>query len=147
PGENKFFGKGVSTCATCDGYFYRDREVVVVGGGDSSMDESIYLTRFASKVTIVHRRDALRASAILQERASSNEKIKFVWNSVIEEIQGDKVVSGVKLRNVKTNEESVLACDGVFIFIGLVPNTTLFKGQIELNEEGYIVTDRRYHTT
>ncbi|NLV74423.1 MAG: thioredoxin-disulfide reductase [Chloroflexi bacterium] len=146
PGESKFFGRGVSTCATCDGYFYRDRPIVVVGGGDSAMDESIYLTRFASSITVVHRRDALRASAIAQERAFAEKKIQFRWNSVIKEILGDTVVTGVKLRDVKTNEVNELATDGVFIFIGLVPNTRLFAGQIDLDENGYIVTDRHYQT-
>ncbi|MCE5259623.1 MAG: thioredoxin-disulfide reductase [Chloroflexi bacterium] len=146
PGESKFFGRGVSTCATCDGYFYKDREVVVVGGGDSALDESIYLTRFASSVTVIHRRDALRASAILQERAFANEKIHFVWNSVLEEVLGDRVVSGVKLRDVKTGEMTELACDGVFIYVGLVPSTQLFAGQLELDKDGYIITDRKYHT-
>jgi len=146
PGETKFFGRGVSTCATCDGYFYKDREVVVIGGGDSALDESIYLTRFAAQVTVVHRRDTLRASAILQERAFANEKIRFIYNTVLEEVVGDRVVTGVRLRNVKTNAISDLPCDGVFIYVGLVPATQLFVGQLELDNDGYIITDRRYHT-
>lgn len=146
PGETKFFGRGVSTCATCDGYFYKDRKVVVVGGGDSAMDESIYLTRFATEVIVIHRRDKLRAQPILQERAFANSKIKFVWDTVVEEIIGDRVVTAVRVRNVKTGAESQIDCDGVFIYAGLIPNTQLFAGQLELNPEGYIVTDRHYRT-
>jgi len=146
PGENKFVGKGVSFCATCDGFFYRDKTVVVVGGGDSALDEGMYLTRFAKEVIIVHRRDQLRASAILQRRAEANPKIRFVWNTVIEEVLGENAVTGVRVRNVKTNEESVIPTDGVFVYVGLTPNTQLFKGQLELTADGYIVTDKRQRT-
>ncbi len=147
PGEDKFVGRGVSFCATCDGFFYRDKRIVVVGGGDSAVDESLYLTRFAREVTIVHRRDKLRASPILEGRARSNDKIRFVWNSVVEEILGESSVSGVRLRNVQTDGLSTLEADGVFVYVGLVPNTWLFKGQLDLTPEGYIVTDKRQRTS
>ncbi len=148
PGEHEFFGKGVSTCATCDGFFYRGKTVVVVGGGDSAVEEGTFLTRYASKVYIVHRRDRLRASQILQARAMKNEKISFIWDTVVDHIIGeeDKGVSAVHLRNVKTGAEEDLAVDGVFIAIGHVPNTKLFEGQLKLDEQGYIVTDTRMHT-
>jgi thioredoxin reductase (NADPH) len=146
PGEAKYFGRGVSYCATCDGYFYKDRTVVVVGGGDAAVDEALYLTRLCREVIIVHRRDELRASAILQERAMANEKIRIVWDSVVEEILGQDTVDSVRLRNVKTEEKSVISCDGVFMYVGFVPTTELFKGQLELNEQGYIVTDQRQRT-
>jgi len=148
PGEHEFFGKGVSTCATCDGFFYRGKTVVVVGGGDSAVEEGTFLTRYASKVYIVHRRDRLRASQILQDRAMKNEKISFIWDTVVDHIIGkeDKGVSAVHLRNVKTGAEDDLAVDGVFIAIGHVPNTKLFEGQLKLDEQGYIVTDTRMHT-
>ena len=146
PGESKFFGRGVSTCATCDGYFYKERKVVVVGGGDSALDEAIYLTRFAQKVIIIHRRDKLRGGAILQERAFTNPKIRFVWNTTVQEILGDRVVTGVRLHNVQSGEVTDLTCDGVFIYAGLIPNTQLFQGQLKLNPDGYIVADKRQHT-
>lgn len=146
PGESEFIGRGVSFCATCDGYFYKDKTVVVVGGGDSAIDESLYLTRFAKEIFVVHRRDQLRAGPTLQERAMSNEKMRFVWNSVVDEILGDDGVTGVRIHNVVTGEERVLSCDGVFVYIGLIPNTKLFEGQIELNSAGHIVTDKRQHT-
>lgn len=147
PGESKFIGRGVSYCATCDGYFYRDKTIVVVGGGDSAMDEGIYLTRFAKEVIIVHRRDQLRATPILQKRAKANPKIRFVWNTVVDEIMGTNVVTGVRVHNVKTNEESIIPCDGVFIYVGLTPATQLFKGKLELTPDGYIVTDKRQRTS
>lgn len=147
PGEREFTGHGVSYCATCDGFFYRDKRIVVVGGGDSAVDEGLYLTRFASEVTIVHRRDQLRASQILQERARANEKIRFIWNTVVDEIVGDGTVTGVRMHNVKTGEESTMPTDGVFIYAGLIPNTGLFRGQLELTPEGYIVTDKRQRTS
>ncbi len=146
PGEDKFIGRGVSFCATCDGFFYKDKTVVVVGGGDSALDEGLYLARLAKEVIIVHRRDSLRASAILQKRAQSNPKVRFVWDSVVTEILGDETVAGVRVRNVKTGEESVIATDGVFEYVGLVPNTQLFVGQLALDEQGYIITDRRQRT-
>jgi thioredoxin reductase (NADPH) len=139
PGEKELLGHGVSTCATCDGFFFRDHELVVVGGGDSAMEEAIFLTKFASKVTVVHRRDQLRASKIMQDRAFDNPKIEFVWDSVLTEIFGDGKVAGVRLKNVKTGEENELATGGVFVAIGHIPNTKLFEGQLDL-AEGYIVT-------
>ena len=147
PGESKFIGRGVSFCATCDGYFYKDKRVVVVGGGDSALDEGLYLTRFASEVLIVHRRDQLRATPILQKRAMANPKMRFIWNTVVEEILGEDVVTGVRVRNVQSGEQSVIPCDGLFVYIGLIPNTQLFKGQLALDENGYIITDKRQHTS
>jgi thioredoxin reductase (NADPH) len=138
--EKKFIGRGVSSCATCDGAFFKGKNVIVVGGGDTALDDAIFLTRFANSVTVVHRRDQLRASKIMQERAFSNPKIKFIWNTVVEEIKGDAKVNGVKLRNVVTNEVTEMPIDGVFIAIGNQPNTKPFEGQIQLDERGYIVT-------
>ncbi|MGC8662202.1 MAG: thioredoxin-disulfide reductase [Candidatus Micrarchaeia archaeon] len=138
--EKKFIGRGVSSCATCDGAFFRNKNVIVVGGGDTALQDAIFLTRFASSVTVVHRRNALRASKIMQERAFSNPKIKFIWDSVIEEIVGDTKVSGVKLKNIVTNESSEMPIDGVFIAIGTSPNTSPFAGQLKLDEFGFIIT-------
>ena len=140
PGERDLLGRGVSTCATCDGFFFRGRELVVVGGGDSALEEAMFLTKFATKVTIVHRRDELRASKILQDRAHANEKISFLWDTVVDEVNGsDGAVTGLKLKNVKTGEASDFKTDGLFIAIGHDPNTQLFKGQLELDDGGYIV--------
>ncbi|MGM0400523.1 MAG: thioredoxin-disulfide reductase [Chloroflexota bacterium] len=147
PGEEKFIGRGVSYCATCDGYFYKDKTVVVVGGGDSALDEGLYLARLAKEVIIIHRRDELRAGAALRERAFANEKMRFVWDTVVEEIEGEDAVTGVRVRNVKTEEEDVIPCDGVFIYIGLTPKTELFEGKLDLNDEGYIITDKRQRTS
>lgn len=147
PGEGKFIGRGVSFCATCDGYFYKDKTVIVVGGGDSALDEGLYLTRFAKQVIIIHRRDELRAGALLQQRAFANPKIRFVWDTVVDEILGDELVTGVRAHNVKTGEEQIINADGVFVYIGFRPNVDLFRGQIELTPEGYIVTDRRQRTS
>jgi thioredoxin reductase (NADPH) len=141
PGEQRLLGRGVSACATCDGFFFRDRELVVVGGGDTAMEEATFLTKFASKITIVHRRDEFRASKIMQDRALSNPKISVIWDSVIEEIQGDGAVSGVRLRNVKTEQPTEHRTDGVFVAIGHTPNTSLFQEQLELTDGGYIVVD------
>ncbi len=137
-GEDKFLGRGVSTCAPCDAPFFKGKEVVVVGGGDSAMEEALTLTKYVNKVTVVHRRDQLRASKILQERAFKNPKISFKFSHVVEEILGSKKVEGVLLRNLKTNETYEFKCDGVFIAIGYEPNTSLFKEQLELDEKGYI---------
>jgi thioredoxin reductase (NADPH) len=148
PGEEALYGRGVSTCATCDGFFYRGKTVMVVGGGDSAVEEGTFLTRYASKVYLVHRRDRLRASQILQDRAMKNEKMSFIWDTVVEEIIGDEDsgVAATRLRNVKTGAEKELPVDGVFIAIGHTPTTKLFEGQLKLDEQGYIVTDSRMHT-
>lgn len=140
PSEARLLGHGVSTCATCDGFFFRGQPLVVVGGGDSALEEAIFLTKFASHVLIVHRRDTLRASKIMQDRAMKNEKISFQWNAVVEDILGDEVVSGVRLRDVRTSETKNVDCKGVFIAIGHTPNTALFRGQLELDANGYIQT-------
>jgi thioredoxin reductase (NADPH) len=139
PGERELLGHGVSTCATCDGFFFRDKELLIVGGGDSAMEEAIFLTKFASKVTVVHRRDSLRASKIMQERAFDNPKIEFVWDSLIEEIVGNGKVEGARIRNLKTNALDEAPTNGIFVAIGHQPNTGLFEGQLDLIG-GYIQT-------
>jgi len=141
PGEKEFTGRGVSYCATCDGWFFKDKDVIVVGGGDSALEESMFLTRYAKSITIIHRRDSLRAGVILRERAFSHPKIKFIWDSVITEIVGDETVKKVKIKNLKTDEISELPTDGVFIFIGHVPSTQIFTDLLDLDEHGYIKTD------
>lgn len=146
PGELEFRGKGVSYCATCDADFFTDLRVVVVGGGDSAIQEAIYLTKFAEKVTVIHRRDQLRAAKSLQEKAFANEKIDFIWDSVVEEIQGDGIVERVIIKNKKTGEVSEVETDGVFIFVGYDPVSDLVKGILETDERGYIVTDDRMRT-
>lgn len=140
--EKLLLGYGVSTCATCDGFFFKDKELLVVGGGDSAVEEAIFLTKFASKVSIVHRRDKLRASKIIQDRAFRNEKLGFIWDSEVEEILGSKEsgVTGAKLKNTKTGEVTVKEAQGLFVAIGHNPNTELFKGQLDMNEVGYIIT-------
>jgi thioredoxin reductase (NADPH) len=141
PGEREFSGRGVSYCATCDGFFYMGKEIVMVGGGDAAVEEAIFLTRFASKVHLVHRRDQLRAERVLQERAFRNEKVHVIWDSIVTEVVGDGAVTGVHLRNVKTGEEQLFPTSGIFVAIGHEPNTGFLKGQLELTENGYIVTD------
>ncbi|MGW3289537.1 thioredoxin-disulfide reductase [Streptomyces sp. NPDC001002] len=141
PKEDVLSGRGVSWCATCDGFFFKDQDIAVIGGGDTAMEEATFLSRFAKSVTIVHRRDTLRASKAMQERAFADPKIKFVWDSEVAEIQGDQKLAGLKLRNLKTGELSDLAVTGLFIAIGHDPRTELFKGQLELDEEGYLKVD------
>ena len=139
--EESLYGKGVSVCATCDGFFYRDREVVVVGGGDTAMEEAVFLTRFAKKVTVVHRRDSLRATPVLADRALGNKAINFKWDSELTEILTDTSgVTGARIKNLKTGKETEMNCDGIFIAIGHRPNTSLFKGQLEMDNEGYLLT-------
>jgi len=145
-GEETFGGKGVSYCATCDGPFFRNLEIIVVGGGDSAIEEATFLTKFASTVHLVHRREELRASKIMQDRALNNEKIKFHWDSAVTEIKGDQKVQQAVLKNLKTNEETTLEVGGVFVAIGHVPNTKLFKSQIDLDDEGYVVLKSKTHT-
>jgi len=136
--ERRLLGRGVSTCATCDGFFYRDRELAVVGGGDSALEEALFLTRFANKVTVVHRRDRLRASKVMQDRAFANPKLDFIWNSTVVDVVGDQTVSGLRLRNLVEGTESEIPVAGMFVAIGHTPNTDLFAGQLKLDEAGYI---------
>ena len=138
--ESRLLGHGVSTCATCDGFFFRGQPIVVIGGGDSAMEEATFLTKFASHVTIVHRRDKLRASKIMQDKAMKNDKISFRWNSMVEEVLGDDVVTGLRLRDAVTRDTATLDCKGVFVAIGHTPNTQLFRGQIDTDANGYIQT-------
>jgi thioredoxin reductase (NADPH) len=147
--ERKLLGHGVSTCATCDGYFYRGKEVVVVGGGDTAAEEALFLSRYATQVSVIHRRDQLRASKIMQDRLRRNDKIKFIWNSVVTDVLDPQKgeVTGVKLRDVKKQEETVKNCDGVFIGIGHSPSTALFRGQLEMDDLGYIVTRKGSQTS
>lgn len=146
PGEEKLSGRGVSWCAVCDGAFFKEKELVVIGGGDSAVEEANYLTRFASKVTIIHRRDELRAQKILQKRAFDNEKIDFIWSHTVEEILGDEKVSGVRIKDAKTGEVRDFNCDGVFIYIGMDPITEAVKDLGITNEAGYIITDENMST-
>lgn len=140
PEETRLIGRGLSTCATCDGFFFRDQEIAVVGGGDSAMEEALFLTKFASKVTVIHRRDQLRASKIMQERAFASDRIEFLWDHVVVAINGDERVEGVRVSNTKTSAEHDLALGGLFIAIGHRPNTDLFKGQLKMKENGYLLT-------
>ena len=146
PGESELTGKGTSYCATCDGWFFKDKQVVVVGGGDSALEEGLFLTRYATSVTVFHRRDALRAGAVLQKRALEHPKMKFVWNTVLTEVVGSEKVEAVRTKNVVTGEQGLTSTDGVFIFIGHTPNTKLFEGQLEM-ENGYIKVDSHMHTS
>jgi thioredoxin reductase (NADPH) len=139
PNEKRLLGRGVSTCATCDGAFFKEKELVVVGGGDSAMEEALFLTRFASDVKVVHRRDHLRASKIMQDRAFANDKIDFVWDSVVTDVLGDDSVGGVAVSNLKTGQESEIPASGLFIAIGHTPNTKLFEGKLEMDEQGYLL--------
>jgi len=142
PGEKRLSGHGVSWCATCDGFFFREQDIAVVGGGDSAMEEALFLTRFANTVTVIHRRDELRASKIMQERAFANPKIKFRWNSEISEVLGDKKITGLRLRDTVTGEQSELAVSGVFVAIGHDPRSELFTGQLATDSEGYLVVEQ-----
>jgi thioredoxin reductase (NADPH) len=147
PGEEQMIGKGVSFCATCDGFFFRDKKVVVVGGGDSALEEGLFLTRFATQVRVVHRRDALRAGETLKRRALANEKMSFVWDTVVEEIVGNGKVEAVRLRNLKTGATEHTPADGVFIYIGHFPNTDVFRGQLAMDDHGYLRTDAKTMTS
>jgi thioredoxin reductase (NADPH) len=147
PSESRLMGHGVSTCATCDGFFFRGKEIAVIGGGDSAVEEATFLTKFASKVTLVHRRDKLRASKIMQDRAMTNEKIAFQWNSALEEVLGDNLVTGIRVRNTQTDKVEEIPLSGVFVAIGHTPNTSLFTGHIDMDEQGYIRTQPNRSTT
>jgi thioredoxin reductase (NADPH) len=142
PGEEKFRGRGVSYCATCDGAFFKDKDIVVVGGGDTAIEETLFLTKFAKSIKLIHRRDRLRATKILQERAIDNKKIEFVWNTIVKEILGKDTVEGVK-----TNKETIIPCSGVFIFAGYIPNTDSIRGIVDLDKDGYIITDENMQTS
>jgi len=146
PGEQEFTGKGVSYCATCDGHFFTGKDVLVVGGGDSAMEEGLFLTRYANSVTVVHRRDELRAGKLMQERAFNNPKVDFIWDTVITDISGNGVVQKVNLHNKNTGEDSELSTEGVFIFIGHIPNTELYEGHLDMDELGYLVVDKYMQT-
>jgi thioredoxin reductase (NADPH) len=146
PGERELTGRGVSYCATCDGFFFRDKDIAVVGGGDSALQESLFLTKFARKIHIIHRRNQLRAQKILQERARANPKINFVWNTIVKEIRGSNKVEALLLEDTQTHAQTEFPVQGIFVYIGHIPNTSLFKGQLEMDEEGYLKVDARLHT-
>ena len=146
PGEAELTGRGVSYCATCDGFFFRDKEIVMIGGGDSALEEALFLTKFARKVTIIHRRDELRAGYALESRARSNDKIDFIWDTVVTKINGEDKVTSIELKNLKTGQSWTHPTDGVFIAIGHIPNSGLFKGQLDIDEQGYLITDKYYRT-
>jgi len=146
-GEERLIGHGISFCATCDGFFFKDKDVLVIGGGDSALEESIFLTRFAKRIRVIHRRDELRAGEQLKKAAFAHEKIEFILDSVVEEILGEEKVRGARIKNVKTGEESSLEAEGVFIFIGHYPNSKLFTDQLEMTEEGYLITDEKMMTS
>ena len=147
PGEERLVGHGVSYCATCDGFFFRDREVAVVGGGDTAITDALELTRHAKRVYVIHRRDQLRAGQVLQQRAFAQPKLEFIWSTVVEEIMGDELMSGLKLRSVKTGQSSTLEAAGVFVAVGLVPNSAKFSNVVELDNTGYVVTDEAMSTS
>lgn len=147
PGEKRFKGRGVSYCATCDGAFFRDQDIVVVGGGDTAVEEGLFLTKFGRKVTLVHRRDRLRATKILQERASANPKLDFVWDSVVEEIFGEENVEGVRVKNLKTDEKRDISAKGVFVYVGIEPSTHFLEGLVDMDDAGYVVTDENMQTS
>ena len=147
PGEDTLLGRGVSYCATCDGAFFKDKKVVVVGGGDSALEETLFLTRYATSIAIIHRRDELRAGAILQKRAKDHPKISFIWNTVVTEILGTGKVESVRLKNTQTGEQSIFETDGIFIFVGHTPNTQLFAGQLKMDARGYIEADMQMQTS
>jgi thioredoxin reductase (NADPH) len=149
PGEDTFYGRGVSTCATCDGFFYRGKNVVVVGGGDAAIEEGTFLTKFAQTVTVIHRRDTLRANKVAQDRAFRNPKMNFIWNTVVEEVLGgnDGIVTGVKLKNLETGEQRILETDGVFIYVGHEPNTKFLEGAVNLNALGYVDVHDEIYTS
>jgi thioredoxin reductase (NADPH) len=146
PAEERLLGHGLSTCATCDGFFFRGHDIGVVGGGDSAVEEALFLTKFADKVTLVHRRDQLRASKIMQERAFKNDKIDFLWDSVVTDLYGDNTLSGAQVQNVKTGEYSTLPVSGMFVAIGHIPNTDIFRGQLDMDDAGYLLTHDGTHT-
>ena len=146
-GENELTGRGVSYCATCDGWFFKDKKVIIVGGGDSALEEGLFITRYASSVTIVHRREELRASPLLQKRAAEHPKVDFIWSTIVTEVLGSDKVEAVRLKNVKTGEERILETDGIFIFIGHTPNTAMFNGQLEMDALGYLKVDDRMQTS
>jgi thioredoxin reductase (NADPH) len=147
PSEDRLTGRGVSYCATCDGFFFRGKELVVVGGGDSALEEALFLTKFATRIRIVHRRDQLRAGAILQRRATANPKIEFIWNTVVTSITGENKVESVTLRNLKTGAVTEQATDGVFVYVGHLPNNQLFAGKLAMDDEGYLITDKLMRTS
>lgn len=147
PGEDTLRGKGVSYCATCDGAFFRNEDLVVIGGGDAAVEEGLFLTKFARTVRIIHRRDRLRAARVIQERAFSNEKISFVWDSVVEEILGEQSVEGVRVKNIKTGDLSEIKCAGVFVYVGNVPNSQFLKGKVEMDGKGFIPTNNEMETS
>jgi len=147
PGETEMTGRGVSYCATCDGWFFKDKKVVVVGGGDSALEEALFITRYAASVTIIHRRDELRAGAILQKRAKEHPKINFIWDTLVTEVVGQDKLEALKLKNVKTGDETILETDGLFIFIGHTPNTQMFTGQLEMSDLGYIKINDKMETS
>lgn len=146
-GEDQFIGRGVSFCATCDGFFFREKDVVVVGGGDSALEEGLFLTKFANSVKVIHRRDELRAGPALQKRAFANDKIKFVWDTVVDEVVGNGMVTSIKTTNVKTNESKDIATDGVFIYIGHYPNSKFLEGHLAMDEHGYVIADEKMRTS